>query len=128
MDSVCKQLPRNLFLLGQLKHYVSTDCRKMFLKVHLLAHVNYASTVWSNASEVHLKVLNPLYRRAAKLMLPDLSLSTRSKIKKKQKKTTTTTTRHSSTAVTIYFMSQALISDLLSSLSSSSLLWQSLLQ
>ena len=30
IDSVCKRLARNLFLLGQLKPYVSTDSRKMF--------------------------------------------------------------------------------------------------
>ena len=55
IDSVCKKFARNLFLLGQLKHYVSTDCLKMFFNAQLLAHINYASTLWSNASEVHLK-------------------------------------------------------------------------
>ncbi|WP_419598339.1 reverse transcriptase domain-containing protein [Thiolapillus sp.] len=81
IDNVCKQLARNLFLLGQLKPYVSTDCRKMFFKAHILAHINYASTVWSSASEVHIKKLNSLHRRAAKLMLPDRSLSTSAKLK-----------------------------------------------
>ena len=57
IDSVCKKFARNLFLLGQLKHCISIDCRKMFFKVRLLAHINYASTLWSNASEVHLKNL-----------------------------------------------------------------------
>ena len=61
---------------------VSTDCRKMFFKAHILAHINYASTVWSSASEVHLKKkLNSLHRRAAKLILPDRSLSTSAKLK-----------------------------------------------
>ena len=54
IDSVCKKLARNFFLLGQLKHYVSTDCRKLFFNAHLLAHINYSFTLWSNASEVHL--------------------------------------------------------------------------
>ena len=48
----------------------------MFFKVHILAHINHASTVWSSASEVHIKKLNSLHRRAAKLILPDRSLST----------------------------------------------------
>ena len=47
-----------------------------------MAHINHASTVWSNASEVHLKKLNSLHRRAAKLILPDHSLSTTAKLKK----------------------------------------------
>ena len=40
IDSVFKQVAWNLFLLGQLKHYLSADCRKMFFKAHLLAHIN----------------------------------------------------------------------------------------
>ena len=55
IDNVCEQLARNLFLLGQLKSYVCTDCRKMFFKAHILAHINYASTVWSSATEIHIK-------------------------------------------------------------------------
>ena len=43
---------------------------------------DYASTVWSGASEVHLKKLNSLHRRAAKLILPDQSLSTTEKLNK----------------------------------------------
>ena len=43
IDSVCKKFARNLFLLGQLKHCVSIDCRKMFFKAHLLVHINYVS-------------------------------------------------------------------------------------
>ena len=82
IDSVCKKFARNVFLLGQLKHYVSNDCRKMFFNAHLLAHINYAFTLWSNASEVHLKTLNSLYRRAVKLILPEQSLSTTAKLRK----------------------------------------------
>ena len=62
------------------------DCRKMFFKAHLLAHINYASTLWSNASEVHIKKnkkkLNSVYIRAAKLTLPEQSLSTTAKLRK----------------------------------------------
>ena len=65
IDSVCKKVARNLFLLGQPKHYVSTDCRKMFFKAHLLAHINYT-----------------FYKRAAKLILPEQSLSTTAKLRK----------------------------------------------
>ena len=47
-----------------------------------MAHTNNASTVWSNVSEGHLKKLNSLHRRAAKLIFPDHSLSTTAKLKK----------------------------------------------
>ena len=45
IDSVCKQLAPDLYLLGQLKHHVNINCRKMFFKAHKLAHINYASTL-----------------------------------------------------------------------------------
>ena len=67
IDNICKHVARNVFLLGQLRKYVDIGCRKLFFNVHLMAHINYASAVWRNASEVHLKKLNSLHRRAAKL-------------------------------------------------------------
>ena len=86
-DNICKQVARNLFLLGQLRKYVDSNCRKLFFNAHLMVHINYASTEWSNASEVYLKnkqqnPLNSLHRGATKLILPDHSLTTRAKLKK----------------------------------------------
>ena len=69
-------------MIGQLRKYVDIDCRKLFFNAYLMAHINYASTVWSNASEVHLIKLNSLHRPAAKLILSDHSLSTTAKLKK----------------------------------------------
>ena len=82
IDNICEQVARNLFLLGQLRKYVGIDCHKLFINAHLMVHINYASTLWSNASEVHFKKINSLHRRAAKLILPDYSLSTTAKLKK----------------------------------------------
>ena len=82
IDNICKHLSKNIFLLSQLRHYVDSDARKIFFQAHLLSHMNYASTVWSGASEVHLKKLNSLHKRAAKLILPNQSLPTTEKINK----------------------------------------------
>ena len=82
INNICKQVAQNLFLLDQLRKYVDIDCCKLFFNAHLMAHINYTSTVWSNASEVHLKKLNSLHRRASKLILSDHSLSTMAKLKK----------------------------------------------
>ena len=81
INNVCKQLARNLFLLAQLKHYVDADARKMFFQAHCLSHINYASTIWCGASEVHLKKLNSLHRRAGKLILSDEAMTTSEKLK-----------------------------------------------
>ena len=80
INFVCKQLSRNLFLLSKLKHYVDVDTRKLFFQAHCLSRINYASTLWCNACDVHIKRMNSLHRRAAKLILPNPSLSTTEKL------------------------------------------------
>ena len=83
-------LSKNLFLLSHLRHYVDSDARNKTKQKsnnnkkskHLFSHINYASAVWSGASEVHLKKLYSLHRRAAKVILPDQSLSTTEKLNK----------------------------------------------
>ena len=68
IEYVCKTVSRNVFLLNKLKHYVNTDARKLFFQAHCLSHINYASMIWCNASEVHIKKLNSLHRRGVKLV------------------------------------------------------------
>ena len=82
INHISKQLARNLFLLNRLRHYVDIPTRKLFFEAHCLSRINYASTIWGNASEVHLKRINSLHRRAAKLILPDFSLTTSEKLAK----------------------------------------------
>ena len=81
-EKVCKKLSQNLFLLSKLKHYVGIVARKLFFKAHIKSHIDYASTVWDKCSENHFKRVNSLYRRAAKLILPDPTLSTDEKMDK----------------------------------------------
>ena len=71
----------NCVLLSQLKYYVNVKARKLVYSAHILSYINYASTLWDGCSEVHLKKLNSLHRRAAKLILSDPSISTDDKLK-----------------------------------------------
>ena len=65
IESIHKHLSKNLFLLSQFTHYVDSMPVKYFFQAHLLSHTNYASTVWSGASEIHLKKkLISLHRQA----------------------------------------------------------------
>ena len=68
-DNVCKQVAQNVFLQGHLGMYVDTDCRKLLFKAHLLARINYASTVWSYASEVRLKKTQLLPHTSSQIYL-----------------------------------------------------------
>ena len=79
---VCKLLARNLFLLNRLRQFVDTDTRKIFFDAHCLSHINYASTIWSNACANQIKRVNSLHRRGAKLIFSGDSLSTTEKLNK----------------------------------------------
>ena len=65
---LCKRLSQNIFLLSRLRHYVDTNALRMFFFAHCVSHINYASTIWCNAAEAHIKQLNSLHRRAVKLL------------------------------------------------------------
>ena len=50
--------------------------RKLFYHAHISLHLTYASTVWDGCSSIPFHKLNSLHRRAAKLMMPEISLRT----------------------------------------------------
>ena len=76
IDSICKRLSKNLFLLSQLKYYLDSRAMKLFFYAHCMSHINYASTLWSGASNNNLLKLNSLHRRAIKLISDKPLLST----------------------------------------------------
>ena len=79
--SLCKKLARNLYLLSKLSSYASRDALLMFYYAHVLSHINYASSIWDGAAEVHLKKVDSLHRRAAKIIGRGLQISTDDKQK-----------------------------------------------
>jgi ribonuclease P/MRP protein subunit RPP40 len=85
LNSVCKTVSRNVFMLSKLKHLIDSESRKLFYNAHIKTHIDYASTLWDCTSDVHLKRLNSLQRRAVKQILPsESSLSTDQKLEKLQ--------------------------------------------
>ena len=80
IESVCKKISRNLFLLSTLRYYTDVNSRLLFYNAHIRSHIDYISTAWDGASHVHLKKLNSLHRRAVKLILPEPLLSTDQKL------------------------------------------------
>ena len=81
LSNVCKIVSKKLFLLSQLRYYVNVKARKLFYSAHILSYINYAFTLLDGCSEVHLKKLNSLHRRAAKPILSDPSIPTDDKLK-----------------------------------------------
>jgi hypothetical protein len=76
VDYLCKVLGRNLYLLSKLQSVFTQEARKLFYNAHIQSHLDYASVVWDGTSDAIFKRLNSLYRRAAKLIYPDPSLTT----------------------------------------------------
>ena len=65
--------------MSQLKHFLDTSKQKLFYYAHISPHLTYISTVWDGCSDILFHKLNSLHRRAAKLMMADLSLTTDAK-------------------------------------------------
>ena len=81
VSNVCKTISKNVYLMSQLKRYVSPQTLKIFYNSHIMPHISFSSTVWDGCGETHLSKLNSLYRRASKLLIPDKNLSTDEKQK-----------------------------------------------
>ena len=81
VSNICETVTKNMFLMSQLKRYVSSQTLKIFCSSHILPHISFSSTVWDGCGETHLNKLNSLHRRVAKLLLPDKNSSTNEKMK-----------------------------------------------
>ena len=76
VSNICKTVSKNIFLMSQLKRYVSSQRLTIFYSSHILPHISFSSTVWDGCGETHLNKLNSFHRRADKLQLPDKNSST----------------------------------------------------
>ena len=57
-----------------------TLCGYFQMKAHMSPHLIHVSTVWDGCSDILFQKINSRHRRAAKLMLPDSSLTTKAKL------------------------------------------------
>ena len=66
---VSKKVSSNLWLLSQIKNYLSLEHRLLFYNAYIKTHFDYCSTVWGNSSNNNINKINKLQRRACKLIL-----------------------------------------------------------
>lgn len=78
-EFIAKRVSKNLYLLSKLRLLVTSDALKKFFFAHCLSHLNYASTIWCNASGANIKKLNSLHKRAVKLLISTPNMSTQEK-------------------------------------------------
>ena len=81
ISQLCKKLSKNIYLLSKLAQVADHKSLLIFAHAHIFSHIDYASTLWDNASENSIKPLNSIYRRVAKLILKGDILSTNEKLK-----------------------------------------------
>ncbi len=65
------KIVRNLYLLQQIKAYLPTDARKMFVNNYVMPHFDYCCIIWGNCSQTLLYDLEKLQKRAARLILDE---------------------------------------------------------
>lgn len=66
ISSLSRSVAKNVYLLSRLKHVVSPEASYFFFHSHIMSRINYVSNVWDNCSEVHMKKLDSVHRRAVK--------------------------------------------------------------
>ena len=81
ISNICRTVSKNMFLMSQLKQYVSCQTLKIFYSSHIVPLISFSSTVWDGCCETHLNKLSSHHGRAAKLLLLDENSSTDEKLK-----------------------------------------------
>ena len=66
---VSKNVSSNLWLLSQIKDYLSLEHRLLFYNAYVKSHFNYCNIVLGNSSSSNINKINKLQRRACKLIL-----------------------------------------------------------
>ena len=66
---VSKKVSSNLWLLSQIKNYLSLEHRLLFYNAYIKARFDYCSIVWGNSSNNNINKINKLQWRACKRIL-----------------------------------------------------------
>ena len=64
-----KRLSQKIYQLTKIKHFLDINSRKIFFSAHILSLIDYASTLWDNASDTNFKIIKRVHKRALKLIL-----------------------------------------------------------
>ena len=69
ITTIGKKLSQKVYQLSKIKKFLDVDSRKTFFHAHILSIIDYASTLWDNASENNIKLISRLHKRAIKCIL-----------------------------------------------------------
>ena len=57
---------KNVSLLSRLRHVFNAEACRTFLNGHILSRINYVSNVWNDCSDMYVKKLKSVRKRAVK--------------------------------------------------------------
>ena len=64
-----KKIASSLWLLSQIKSFSSVDDKLLFYNAYIRPHIEYCSVIWGNSTNLNIKKMTKLQRRACKLIL-----------------------------------------------------------
>ena len=68
---ISKKIASSLWLLSQIKSFLSVDDKLLFYNAYIRPHLEYCSVIWGNSTNVNIQKMTKLQRRACKLILGD---------------------------------------------------------
>ena len=66
---ISKKIASSLWLLSQIKSFLSVDDKLLFYNAYIRPHIEYCSVIWGNSTNLNIKKITKLQRRACKLFL-----------------------------------------------------------
>ena len=65
INSITNAVAKNVYLLSRLRHFCNSEaCNTPLFHAHIMSRINYVSNVWDSCSDVHLKKLKAVHKRA----------------------------------------------------------------
>ena len=66
---ISNTIASSLWLLSQIKLFLSVDDKLLFYNAYIRPHIEYCSVIWGNSTNLNIKKMTKLQRRACKLPL-----------------------------------------------------------
>ena len=66
---ISKKIASSLWLLSQIKSFLSVDDKLLFYDAYIRPHLEYCSVIWGNLTNLNIQKVTKLQRRACKLIL-----------------------------------------------------------
>lgn len=66
---ISKKIASSLWLLSQIKSFLSVDDKLLFYNAYIRPHLEYCSVIWGNSTNLNIQKITKLQRRACKLIL-----------------------------------------------------------